>query len=138
MARRGVAVSRWLGLLAILLLLATRPTDLGRAAQGRQGSGEELAQDCTLYFEFLGRTGAGRDEAFEINPFGMGYCAGLVRGVAESANRLMPGSVCLPPETTAAQAVWVVVSYLHEHPEARRVADTTIVLTALQGAFPCP
>ena len=137
MAFRRAAVTRWLGLVLLLVLLATRPTDLGRAAQGRQGSGEELAEDCTLYFEFLGRTGAGRDETFEINPFGMGYCAGLVRGVAESANRLMPGTVCLPPETTAAQAVWVVVNYMHEHPEVRHTADTVIVLTALQSAFPC-
>ena len=126
-----------LGLVLIMLLAATRPTDLGYYAQGRQGSGQELARDCSLYFEFLGRTGAGRQETFDIDPFGMGYCAGLVRGVAESANRLMPGGVCLPEDITAAQAVWVVVRYLHDHPESRHETDTSIVLRALRGAYPC-
>lgn len=127
----------WVGLVLIMLVAATRPTDLGRAAQGRQGSAQELAQDCSLYFEFLGRTGAGRQETFDVNPFGMGYCAGLVRGVAESANRLMAGDVCLPEDVTAAQGVWVVVRYLRDHPASRYETDTTIVLRALQGAYPC-
>ena len=82
-------LSKWAGVLVIALLVTTRPTDISHATQGRTGSGHELQRDCGLYFEFLGRTGAGREETFEVDPFGMGYCAGLVRGVADSAGTLM-------------------------------------------------
>ncbi len=128
---------RWIGLLVILLLATTRPTDIGHATQGRVGSGHEIQRDCTLYFEFLGRTGAGREETFDVDPFGMGYCAGLVRGVANSAGGLMAERVCLPDDITAAQAVWVVVQYLREHPDSLYDSDTELVLRALEAAFPC-
>ena len=128
---------RWVGILVIVVLVTTRPTDIGHATQGRIGSGNELAQDCALYFEFLGRTGAGRDEAFGVNPFGMGYCAGLVRGVADSAGVLMADRVCLPDDITGAQAVWQVVRYLRAHPRSLYESDTVLVLRALETGFPC-
>ena len=128
---------RWTGLLAILLLATTRPTDIGHATQGRVGSGHELEKDCALYFEFLGRTGAGRVETFDVNPFGMGYCAGLVRGVADSAGALMADRICLPRDITAAQAVWVVVEYLRAHPDSLYESDTALVMRALESVFPC-
>ena len=129
---------RWTCLVLVILLLATtRPTDVGQTTQGRAGSGHELVQDCSLYFEFLGRTGAGRAETFDENPFGMGYCAGLVRGVADSANSFVSDTVCLPDRVTAASAVWVVVRYLNDHPGSLHQADTTLVGRALQDAYPC-
>ena len=130
-------MTRWLGLIVIVLLAATRSTDIGHATQGRTGSGNELVKDCALYFEFLGRTGAGRAETFDLDPFGMGYCAGLVRGVADSASRLTSDTVCLPDDITAPQGVWVVVQYLSDHPESLYESDTALVLRALQTAFPC-
>jgi len=128
---------RRIGILIILLLATTRPIDIGHAIQGRLGSGLELEKDCALYFEFLGRTGAGRAETFDVNPFGMGYCAGLVRGVADSAGALMADRVCLPSAITAAQAVWVVVEYLRTHPDSLYESDTALVMRALEAAFPC-
>lgn len=127
----------WSGFLVIALLVATRPTDIGHATQGRTGSGHELQRDCGLYFEFLGRTGAGREETFGVDPFGMGYCAGLVRGVAESAGTLMAGRVCVPNDISSAQAVWVVVQYLRQRQDVLYESDTALVLRALQSAFPC-
>ena len=129
---------RRLGLLLVILLLATtRPTDVGQTTQGRTGSGFELVKECSLYFEFLGRTGAGRTDTFDQDPFGMGYCAGVVRGVANLANSFLSEVVCLPDSISASQAVGVVVQYLNDHPESLYEPDTALVLRALQGAFPC-
>jgi hypothetical protein len=125
------------GLLLVIVLLATiQTTDTGLARQGQLGSGDELVQKCTLYFEFLGRTGAGREETFELDPFGMGYCAGLVRGVTDMATHL-GGQVCVPEEATAAQVVWAVVQYPNHNPLTLADQDTELVLRAMQRAFPC-
>jgi hypothetical protein len=128
---------KWVGFLVIALLLTTQPTDIGHATQGRVGSGNELVKDCSLYFEFLGRTGSGRDDVFSVNPFGMGYCAGLVRGVVDGASGLMAKRICLPDEITAAQAVWVVVQYLTEHSDSLYESDAALVLRAFESGFPC-
>ena len=126
------------GLLLVIVLLATvQTTDTGLARQGRVGSGGELVGDCTLYFEFLGRTGAGREETFELDPFGMGYCAGLVRGVADTAHTHLTGQVCVPEDATTPQAVWAVVQYLNHNPLTLSDQDTELVLRAMQSAFPC-
>ena len=126
------------GLLLVIVLLATvQTTDTGLARQGRIGTGGELVQNCTLYFEFLGRTGAGREDTFELNPFGMGYCAGLVRGVANTAHTHLTGQVCVPEDASSAQAVWAVVQYLNNNPLTLSIQDTELVLRAMQSAFPC-
>ena len=129
---------RQAGLLLVIVLLATvQTTDTGLARQGRIGTGGELVQNCTLYFEFLGRTGAGRDETFELDPFGMGYCAGLVRGVADTAHTHLRDQVCVPEDASTAQAVWAVVRYLNNNPLTLSDQDTELVLRAMQSAFPC-
>ena len=126
------------GLLLVIVLLATvQTTDTGRARQGRSGTGGELVQNCTLYFEFLGRTGAGREDTFELDPFGMGYCAGLVRGVANTAHTHMTDQVCVSEDASSAQAVWAVVQYLNNNPLTLSDQDTELVLRAMQSAFPC-
>ena len=126
------------GLLLIIVLLATiQTTDTGLSRQGRIGSGGELVGDCTLYFEFLGRTGAGREDTFDLDPFGMGYCAGLVRGVADTAHTHLTGQVCVPENATTPQAVWAVVQYLNNNPLTLSDQDTELVLRAMQSAFPC-
>ncbi len=96
-------------------------------------SGHELTQPYTRYFGFLGRTGAGRAETFERDPFGMSYCAGLVGGVAGSSAE----TVCLLARLTGAQAVWAVVQYLGDHPASLYEADGTFVYHALSVAFSC-
>ena len=126
------------GLLLIIILLATvQTTDTGLARQGRVGTGGELVPDCQLYFEFLGRTGAGREDTFAIDPFGMGYCAGVVRGVANTAHTHLTGQVCVPEDASGAQAVWAVVQYLNNNPLTLSDQDTELVLRAMRSAFPC-
>ena len=126
------------GLLLVILLIATaQTTDFGQVQQRRTGSGGELMQACSLYFEYLGRTGAGREETFEVDPFGMGYCAGLVRGVARMANTHLTDQVCLPEDVTGTDAVWAVVQYLRNNPLTLSDGDSELVLRAMQSAFPC-
>lgn len=122
----------------MLLGAAAHPGDTGQASQSAVGSGIQLVQTCRLYFEYLGRTGAGREETLERNPVGMGYCAGLVHGVVHMAQTFLPDRVCLPDEATMAQAVWVVVQYLEQNPIALPEEDSALVLRALENTYRCP
>ncbi len=102
------------------------------------GTGTLLQERCQLYFEFLGRTGAGREDTFRQDPFGMGYCAGLVRGVVIAAQSFMPDRVCVTPGTTIAQTVHRVIQYLDQNPQERDELDVELVLRALEDRFRCP
>lgn len=125
-------------LLVVLLLLALQPVRAGQDPPPQTGRGALLQQRCQLYFEFLGRTGAGQEDTFNQDPFGMGYCAGLVRGVVLAAQSFMPNRVCVPPGTTIAQTVRRLLQYLEQHPQERREPDVELVLRALEDRFRCP
>lgn len=125
-------------LAAALLLLAAAPALAGQDPPPQTGRGTLLHQRCQLYFEFLGRTGAGREDTFNQDPFGMGYCAGLVRGVVIAAQAFMPDRVCVPPDATVAQVVRRVIDYLEENPRDRGEVDVELVLRALEDRFRCP
>ena len=125
-------------LLAALLLLAAHPVGAEQEPPPPTGTGDLLHERCQLYFEFLGRTGAGREDTFNRDPFGMGYCAGLVRGVVIAAQSFMPDRVCVPPGTTIAQTVHRVLQYLENHPDERAELDVELVLRALEDRFRCP
>ena len=125
-------------LLSLLLIATCLPAKVvAQRTLGRSSTGHELLQDCALYFSFLGRTGAGRAETFEQDPFGMGYCAGLVRGVSNSADAFHPEIVCRLDGLTIDGAVWAVVRYLNDHPASLDESDAVLVLRALQDAFIC-
>lgn len=109
----------------------------GQPAARRAGTGHELLQACTLYFSFLGRTGAGREETFREDPFGMGYCAGLVRGVTTSVDAFHPEIECRLEGVAADHAVRAVVSYLSDYPQNLDEPDSVLVLRALQRAYIC-
>ena len=136
--RGGPAGARAGRLLAAWLLLAAHPAGAGQDPPPPTGAGALLHQRCQLYFEFLGRTGAGREDTFNQDPFGMGYCAGLVRGVVIAAPALMPGRVCVPPGTTVAEVVRRVVLYIDDHPGERGEQDVELVLRTLEDRFRCP
>ena len=125
-------------LLTALLLLAAPSARAGQDPPPQTGRGALLQQRCQLYFEFLGRTGAGREDTFNQDPFGMGYCAGLVRGVVIAAQSFMPDRVCVPRGTTIAQVVRRIIQYLEQHPQERGELDVEIVLRALEDRFRCP
>ena len=125
-------------LVVVLLLLAAPSVRAGQDPPPQTGRGALLQQRCQLYFEFIGRTGAGQEDTFNQDPFGMGYCAGLVRGVVIAAQSFMPDRVCVPPGTTIAQVVRRVLVYLEEHPQERGAPDVELVLRALEDRFRCP
>ena len=123
----------------VLLLAAATGSPRGRSRHRRPEGATLLQQRCQLYFEFLGRTGAGQEDTFNQDPFGMGYCAGLVRGVVIAAQSFMPDRVCVPRGTTIAQ----VVRRMHpvswkQHPQERGELDVELVLRALEDRFRCP
>lgn len=127
--------------LGILVLLMACPA-IGVAhtqpiSQGRTGSGAELLEDCRRYFTFLGRTGAGQEDTFNEDPFGIGYCAGLVRGVARSVDDFHPDIECRLDSYTFPGAVRAVVRYIEEDPQALSQVDTVVVLRALQDSGMC-
>ena len=126
------------GCLLAALLLGAHPVGAEQEPPPPTGTGALLQERCQLYFEFLGRTGAGREDTFSRDPFGMGYCAGLVRGVVIAAQSFMPDRVCVPPGTTIAQTVHRVLQYLENHPDERAELDVELVLRALEDRFRCP
>ena len=67
----------------------------------------------------------------------MGYCAGIVRGVANSANAFHPEIDCRLNDFTFHEAVWAVVRYLDRRPQSLDEQDTVLVLRALQLASIC-
>lgn len=135
------AIRQTLAVLAIGAVLgAQSPTIASQAtsrAEARSGSGAELLEDCRRYFAFLGRTGAGKEETFQQDPFGLGYCAGLVRGVARSVDDFHPDIECRLDSFSFAGAVRAVVLYLEADPSSLRDPDTVAVLHALQDAGMC-
>ena len=132
-------MKRFRPLVVVLLLAVTvgAAESVAQSPVGRTGTGHELLEDCTRYFSFLGRTGAGREETFNEDPFGMGYCAGLVRGVVSSADAFHPEIRCRLGSVTFHQAVWAVVRYLNNRPQTLDEPDTVLVLRALQLASIC-
>ena len=125
-------------LVIVVVLVAVGATPVVvQSPEGRLGTGYQLQQDCTLYFTFLGRTGAGREESLNEDPFGMGYCAGIVRGVANSANAFHPEIDCRLNDFTFHEAVRAVVRYLGTRPQTLDEQDTVLILRALQIAGIC-
>lgn len=95
-------------------------------AQAAFISGNELMRQCA---EFEKRRGTFED----------GLCGGFVTGVADvAANSLVRGyRVCFPKQVVTGQLTLVVIKYLREHPEDLHYGADSLVLTALEGAFPC-
>ena len=126
------------GLLLSLILTVGPIAHPTQAQEHQGGTGSQLTQRCRLYFEFLGRTGAGREETFGRDPFGMGYCAGLIRGTLAVAQALMPNRVCIPTNATGSQLVWAVLQHAETEPAVGLEQDTELVLRALENTFRCP
>jgi len=74
--------------------------------------------------------------------YNKGYCSGYIIGVSDTADTLAlwdgsPVLICIPDGVTAGQLWKVVVKYLNENPEKLHFAADSLVLAALEGAFPC-
>jgi hypothetical protein len=73
----------------------------------------------------------------------VGYCAGLIHGVAGAHRGAQAGShddtapFCLPDSMTIHDGARAVVTYLTQHPERLNDEATDLVTAAFGGAFPC-
>jgi hypothetical protein len=94
------------------------------AAQERLFTGKALRASCQQYLggEFIGTA-----------------CEHLVKEVADVSRVVGEVGVCLPPWTPRElrRQVRAVVVYLDDHPDELVDEDVTLVVRALQAAFPC-
>ena len=116
--------------LALLLLLVVilLPVSPSSAAQNDSADGNKLILSCKAAVEFAeGREWKSGGEAFD-----MGFCSGLVEGVAFSSPE-----VCTSSDVTHGQGARVVLKYLNDHPEKLKLRRDRLVEAALAQAFPC-
>ena len=107
-------------LFVVLFLVAILPADVGGQDLAAR-DGHALQQLCAVALE-PNAVGDGR----------AGVCIGMVAAVSDLAD-----DACLPRERSTAPMILVVMNYLGEHPDERDERDTTLILRALQAAFPC-
>lgn len=73
--------------------------------------------------------------------FTAGYCVGAIQVAGDLlpfANDNIKGpKVCLPPSVTNKQVTRIVVKHLKDHPESLHLNSTSLMIVALQNAFPC-
>jgi hypothetical protein len=76
----------------------------------------------------------GNDAAVHEDIMNMGMFAGYVRGVEDS----MQGyRFCIPPQATFGERAALIESYVQEHPDELHNGATTLIVQALQPAYPC-
>lgn len=72
----------------------------------------------------------------------IGSCVRYVEGAADLYavfhNSVQIGEACVPQSTNSLQAKDVVVAFIKNHPEVRRLTGAAVVVGALNEAFPCP
>jgi hypothetical protein len=78
-----------------------------------------------------------------VGNFKDGMCMGYILGAKDAldatfvVNQMSP-AYCLDENVTNGQIVKVVVKYMNGHPETLHYGAQTLILLALDGAFPCP
>jgi hypothetical protein len=94
------------------------------AAQGGLVTGHALRESCQQYID---------------GEFVRTACERLVQEVVDTSRVIGEMGICLPPRTPREprQQVLTVVAYLDEHPDELGDEDVTLVVRALQAAFPC-
>jgi hypothetical protein len=74
-----------------------------------------------------------------MDGFGAGHCAGVVKAVMTLANaRGDQNFACLPKNVLLRQGLRIMVRYLTKHPDKLHLDLTTLSITAISEAFPCP
>ncbi len=116
-------------LLLLFVALNTVILTSGVGQDAETPDGNHLLVACREYVRFIdGRL-------IELYP-PAAMCAGLVRGVVETAQNIS-NSVCLPDNANIGATVRIVINYLNDSPDRLDERDTLLILRALVGAFPC-
>ena len=100
------------------------------SAQTNLFNGQALGASCQRYLD---------GEIIDASGPRSTACDRLVKEVADVSRVIGELGVCLPPRTPRElrRQVQAVVAYLDEHPDELADEDVTLVVRALQGAFPC-
>jgi hypothetical protein len=114
-----------LGLIAAMSALLL-PTPGAAEDSGPFLSGDTLFERCTRGDE----TG---------DDFCIGYVAGSVDMLISLQRQGPPGAkqACMPQGVTLGQVRDVVIKYLSDEPQFRKLDAAALVITALEQAFPC-
>ncbi len=115
----------WLPVLGLVLV----PPSFGAADAGT--SGTLLLESCKAAEATQDAIAKGGSAA-PGTEYDIGYCVGLVQGVA-----YVSSSYCSPEEVTISQDVRIVVKYLEENPEKLHLHAARLAEDALTKAFPC-
>lgn len=91
--------------------------------------GEEFARLLDAWTRVNTNKPTGREDELSASAF-----TGYVRGVEDSMNGVR---FCIPPKATSAQQVAFISKYVKGHPEEMHNAATTLIVQALQPAYPC-
>jgi Rap1a immunity proteins len=114
------------------LITLTFASLLVTSANAQPGvTGEQMLQPCTHAL-----LGSG-DNSLDWMP--MGFCIGVISGIARTAPHLDPGSqFCVPAEATRDVQLATVVHYLESHTERLQEDFVVLAFQALQKTWPCP
>jgi hypothetical protein len=115
-----------------------KPNDVAFTVVSRAGTAETLVNECKAAenVDPDTKTVPARD-AMKV-----GRCFGLVNGVLDS-DKLRSAATkeraryCVPESVSEPQAAKVVVKYGNDHPAELYLPAVTLVMFAMQEAFPC-
>jgi hypothetical protein len=91
--------------------------------------GEEFARLLDAWNRVNANKQPSREDELSASAF-----TGYVRGVEDSMNGVR---FCIPPKASSAQQVAFITKYVKAHPEELHNAATTLIVQALQPAYPC-
>jgi hypothetical protein len=96
-------------------------------------NGNALLADCADAIRVLDR--GGRTTSMQ-EAYNYGLCRGYVGGVVQG--NLPDATMCLADGVTDVQLIRIVMQYLRDRPQLLHHHQSTLILTAVRAAFPCP
>ena len=107
----------------------TLVTGLLVATAAHAMKGDEFAQLLDAWNRVHATKSASREDELAAATF-----TGYVRGVEDSMNGVR---FCIPAQATSAQQVAFLTKYVKAHPDELHNGATTLIVQALQPAYPC-
>jgi hypothetical protein len=91
--------------------------------------GDEFAKLLDAWHHVNGGKSASREDELGASAF-----TGYVRGVEDSMNGVR---FCITAKASSAEQIALITKYVKDHPEELHNGATTLIVQALQPAFPC-
>ena len=122
-------------LLIVVALVAFAEVATFGQPDGTTGSG--LLEQCELMLKTMDMPIAGPGSPTGFDAFKGGRCNGMVHATLQIVRSASNWRTCVPEAVAVEQATRVVIRYLEEHPERLHESDVSLLIRALQDAFPC-